>query len=109
LGEDPGLSRLTLLPASFWEVFVKAARGNEGLPSSLKKLEVRVRDGLKRAYMGVFVGGNHEIAVCIDFEHENIKYGQCHHISHAMLPLKVLQATHWLEIILHQPPSLRMC
>ena len=83
-------SEVTILPASFWQVFVKAARrnqyNNEDLPSSLKRLEGRVRDGLKQAYMGVFVGGNHEIAVCIDFEHENIKYGQYHQIVRTTLP-----------------------
>ena len=77
LQQDPVLNASTIIaPSLFYLVIENAAKmGNFDLPA-LRKVEDRVKERRGRfLWMGGFIGGNHEIALHIDFHLKELAYG----------------------------------
>jgi len=81
LRQRPDLSsKVIIAPSDFYKVIEKATQTgykDHHLPKSLQNVEAQVNDGGKHIlYMGVFVGGNHEIVVYVDFENSTYGWGE---------------------------------
>jgi hypothetical protein len=81
LQQHPDLSsKVIIAPSDFYKVIEKAIRTgytDDCLPRSLRNVETQVNDGGKSIlYMGVLVGGNHEIAAYVDFENSTYGWGE---------------------------------
>jgi hypothetical protein len=77
LQQDPVLNASTIIaPSLFYTVIEKAAqRNNFDLPA-LQRVENQVKYGTQHhLWLGGFIGGNHEIALQIDFEKKQLAYG----------------------------------
>lgn len=77
LQQDPVLDASTIIaPSLFYTVVERAARMDNFNLLALQRVENQVKYGMKRhLWLGGFIGGNHEIAVRIDFEKKELSYG----------------------------------
>jgi len=77
LQQDPILDESTIIaPSLFYTIIEKAAWTNKFDLPALQRVENQVKYGMRwHLWMGGFVGGNHEIALQIDFEKKELAYG----------------------------------
>lgn len=77
LQQNPVLDASTIIaPSLFYTVIEKAAKTNKFDFLALQRVEDQIKYGKRRhLWMGGFIGGNHEIALRIDFEKKELAYG----------------------------------